>query len=200
MLLPRPELGRGEKLPPAPEGITPYEFPINPAALKFPPGVQKKAGFLPMLKSCPGFFSPCVQKYDSKPCARGGKHPVKADREIRAPPLPSYSNDLINCCISHVIPVSSQISQACYLQMLLAERPATNPPKAPAIHKHIPQPPKPCKNVPRRISKLCQSPWLSIADPPGPRRRPWCQQTRSIIGAMGGEEPPNSISHSGNKV
>lgn len=96
---------------------------------------------------------------------------MKGDREIRAPPLPSYSDGLINCCISHVTPVSSQVSHACYLQMLLveslAETPSTNPPKAPAIHKHIPQSPRPCENNPVRISNLSQSLRLSIANPPG---------------------------------
>ena len=81
----------------------------------------------------------------------------------------------------------------------LAERPSTEPPEAAAIHKHIPQSPKPRKNNPTRISNLFQSLWLSIANPPGSRGASR-QGTRTAISAVGGEQHPNSVSHSGNEV
>ena len=63
------------KLPPAPEGIAPYEFPvISPAALKFP-WSSESSGFRARAEVLPRFFSPCIQKYDLQPSARGGKHP-----------------------------------------------------------------------------------------------------------------------------
>lgn len=81
----------------------------------------------------------------------------------------------------------------------LAERPSTNPPKAPDVHKHIPQSPKPWKNNPARISNLFQSLRPSIANPPGSSGASR-QGTGTIISAMGGEQHPNSISHSGSDV
>jgi len=96
---------------------------------------------------------------------------MKGDRETGAPPLPSHSDDFMNCCISHLTPVSSQISHACYLQILpaesLEERPSANPPRAPAIHKRVPQPPEPRKSCPAWITTLSPSLRPSIACPAG---------------------------------
>jgi len=126
---------------------------------------------------------------------------MKGDRETGAPPLPSHSDDFMNCCISHLTPVSSQISHACYLQILpaesLAERPSANPPESSCHPQTRPSASRAPQELPRVDHNSFPEP---SAEHRVPCRQQRCQQMRDKDNIQGMEKHPTGIGHTGNEV